>query len=188
MSDDRVLRGKRSVFVVANPDTESDDEAYEKPSAHARTTRPYQPPPLPSPSPTTHSPYSDFSPLPSTSYGQPANAHVSSMVAEQSYTTRSNPSLSSPSGSSSPAVESTPPPSTPGQGISPEDRASGERQSGSTDDRADGRNQNGAPRMSMMDRVKQAFPHHSKPSGSRQAPVSSLSSSFCFCWLMRLYC
>ena len=108
----RVVRGP---LVVTNPGNESDDDSFVA-SHHV-----YKTPPLPSPSPTSHSPFSEQSSQPSTSYVQKATTPLTAVIPDQShaYAGRSNPSLSSPSGSSSPAVESTPPPSTPGQLIPP---------------------------------------------------------------------
>ena len=80
----RVVRGP---LVVTNPGNESDDDDY------VASYPTYKPPPLPSPSPTSHSPYSDQSSQPSTSYGQKAMTPLTTVIPDQShaYAGRSNP-------------------------------------------------------------------------------------------------
>lgn len=144
----RVVRGP---LVVTNPGNESDDEDV--------TSYPtYKPPPLPSPSPTSHSPYSEQSSQLSTSYGQKSTTPLTTVIPDQSHTYvgRSNPSLSSPSGSSSPAVETTPPPSTPGH---PMPFASSTVDSGEKSG-IEAQQQNAVPRMGITSSEK--FKHYAQ--------------------------
>ncbi|THH09471.1 hypothetical protein EW145_g1989 [Phellinidium pouzarii] len=169
-------RVRRGPLVVTNPGNDSDEDARGWPG---HRSSPRNPQPLPSPS--SHSPYSEQSSLPSTSYTPKSSMPLKAPISDQSssYAVRSNlsnPSLSSPSGSCSPAVESTPPPSTPGQhtptegGMTP---AVEKPSSVFSDDKQDVRQHNNAARMSMMDRVKQHLPlyHAKNNNGSRQSPV-----------------
>lgn len=148
---------RRGPLVVTNPGNDSDEDTQERLTA-IRTN--YLPPPLPSP----HSPHSEQSSLPSTSYHPPSHIPPTDSI----HTGHSNPSLSSPSGSSSPAVESTPPPSTPGQCGPPED--SGNSAETPKYAPSDERQQNMGPRT-MMDRSRSSpnVPHSTV--ASRPAPV-----------------
>ena len=163
-------RAKRGPLLVTNPDDDSDENLD---YGTMRST--YNPPPLPSPS--THSPRSEQSSLPSTSYTPRNNMNLPSVIPDQtpSYAARSNPSnpsLSSPSGSSSPAVESTPPPSTPGHSAPPSNVISDNTSTIGADDKHEVRQKPLGSRMSVMDRVKQAWPLlHSRQSSSRSATV-----------------
>lgn len=191
MAEDGLLgrrRRRRGPLVVMNGVSNDVDEESDRFSNSSNAPYSYAPPPLPSPS--SRSPYAEHPSLPSTSYTPRNPPPLTTNMPEQSHHYRSNPSLSSPSGSSSPAVDTSPPPSTPGQSAPPVNLVSESLEAtekpnvSGADDRTEVPQQTGV-RASIMDKVRQHFPHmpHQRRL-SNQRPQTVRISCHIHYWLL----